>query len=159
MSTEEIVIIVLGSSVVATLVNKGWDYFSQRAERENERVENLYGPLRFHLMVMSSLDVNKKELMEESLKTKRDVPETYRKEVDSLIRKWWEHAGIIQTVIQSNVGYVKKKHVKLVADFIDGWIKRDIIGTLVNKGTVLTNKERMGKIIDTIEAMKEEFLK
>lgn len=162
MDLQQLVFIILGSSVVATLISKMWDHFSRKAEREDDQNEYFYNPIKLQLIMLGSLSLNRKELMDESLKRRSGneiISEDYKKEVNSLIEKWWAHAGIIKTIIETQPGSIRKEHFKLVADFMDGWIKRDIIGTSINKGTVLTNKERMSKIFVAIEALKRELLK
>src|SRR3989338_298344 len=54
MTLENIVIIVLGSSVVASLISGVWNLYIEERRKENDRREKLYGPLRLYLALIKN---------------------------------------------------------------------------------------------------------
>jgi hypothetical protein len=165
---EETIILILTSSLVASLVTVllNWlrEWFVVKKREEKERYEKLYGPLKFYLLLMDASTKNKTELLEEIDKMfkksnyKLDLSSLHKENISPLIKKYWEYIEAIMDILKSNPECIKKEHFPLVKNFVDGYIKREIVGKDTVKGNRFISEERMGKIIDAVEALKKEFL-
>ncbi|MCX6722996.1 MAG: hypothetical protein NT094_02890 [Candidatus Staskawiczbacteria bacterium] len=155
---------VLSSALIATVVGfiLGWikEYFQKRNEKEQERFEKLYGSLTYHLLAMKVLKINRTELLKE-ISEEPTPPDTGGilskfSEVNPLIDKWHEHNNKLKDMLEKNAGYIKKCHLKLIEDFLDGCVKREITDGGKSRHTT---EERINKMLDAIEALQAELIK
>jgi len=158
MDLSQIIVVVLGSSVVATIVTKIFDYIAEKNKKEEERYQKLYGPLTHKLLVMKIIENNKKDLMEEIRKA-FDSPdlriEAYRNDLNPLTIKWIFYKDDIKKLFEDYSGYIKKTDILLVENFLDGCIKREITDEGKNKWT---NEERIEKLLSAIKALQNRLL-
>ena len=77
-------------------------------------------------------------------------------EVNPLIDKWHEHNNKLKHALEDNAGYIKKGHLKLVEDFLDGCVKREITDGGKSRHTT---EERINKMLDAIEALQKQLIK
>jgi len=155
---------IFSSTMVVTIVGfvLNWikEYFQKKGEKEQKQFEKLYGNLIYHLLSMKVLKINRMKLLDEISKEPviNDPNITLSKysEVNPLISKWHEHNNKLKEVIESNAGYIKKDHLKLIEDYLDGCVKREITDGGKSKRTT---EERINKMLDAIEALQNELVK
>jgi len=158
MDWEQIIVIVLGSSLVATVVAKIFDLVVEGKRKVEEQYQKLYGPLRYQLLVMKILEENKKDLMEE-IKNEYDNPalrtESFRKDVNPLTVKWISCKNDIRKLFENYSGYIKKTDILLVKDFLDGCIKREITEEGKNQWM---SEDRVEKLLSAIKTLQDKLL-
>lgn len=158
MEVEQIVITALGSSVVATIITKIWEHVADNKKREDERRQKLYGPLIYNLMILNLLEINRDELIREVKFEKDNFEFTHRvfaEDVNPLVKQWQNHVQKIRELFESFPGEIKEDDIILVQSFLDGCIKRDITK---NGQSIWTTKERIEKILTSLESLKNKFL-
>jgi hypothetical protein len=163
MITSNIFWAILGSTVVATIVGSvlNWikENFQRKSEVNEKQFQELYGPIKYHLLALRALAVNRDELLDEIKKepTPSDLNDILKKfeDLNPVNTEWQRHIYIVRGLFENQAGYIKKEHLKLVEDFIDGFIKRDI--TQGGK-SARTTTERIRMIFDAIDALQKELL-
>jgi hypothetical protein len=154
---------ILGSTVVATVIGfiLGWvkEYFQEKSRWKKLTYEKLYGVLIYHLLMIRALSINRAELIEEISKepVSNDLEYTKKKfdEVSPINVQWWQHIQNIRYILESKAGYIRNEHFKIVEDFLDSVIKREITK---NGTSGRTTKERVGKIFDSLQKLDEEII-
>lgn len=163
MTKDVFLLAIVSSTVLATIIGfaLGWvkEFFQKKKEREEKQYEKLYGSLTYNLLAMKVLKINRIELLDEISKepTPNDTQMVLKQfsDVNPLIDKWNMHKEKLIGILEHNAGYIKKCHMKLIEDFLDGCVKRDI-----TKGGTShrTTKERVEKMLDAVEALQKELL-
>lgn len=150
--------VILGSSLVAAVVAKILDYFViERMRIEEVRYQKLYGPLRYKLLEMEVISMNRKDLMQEIAKelSAEQRIESIQKEIRPLVQKWISCKEEVGHLLESNAGYIKREHICLVKNFLDGCLKREI----TNDGkSHRTTKERVDKLLVAISVLQRRLL-
>lgn len=154
---------ILSSALISTVVGflLAWlkEFFQSKSEKEQKQFENLYGPLTFNLLVMRSLNINRDELLREI--SKEPVPEEPAvhmgkySDVVVLVKRWNLHKNKLVDILERNAGYIKKDHITLIGNFLDGCVKRDITK---DGQSARTTKERTEKVLNAVEALQNELL-
>jgi len=159
MGWLQIILIILGSSVVATIITKIFDFITEKNKKEEELYQKLYGPLIYNLLLMRLLTNNREQLTKEIREFFSDGQsrlEELIKRANPLVKRWIRHKENIEKLLMEYPGYIKKEDLKLVSDFFDGCIKREITEEGKN---IYTTEERVNSLLDTIEMMQKKFLK
>lgn len=166
---SQILIVILTSSlvasVVAVLLRSFLESITARKRNEEEQNRKLYGPVKFHLLFMDTSAKTKTELLKEADKIYRtasdklELPFFQKEDINSLIKIYWTHLYAIMNILESNPGCIKKEHIPLIKNLIEGYIKRKIVGKEIIKGTRSVPEEWITKIIDAVDALKEKLLK
>src|SRR3989338_11176794 len=157
MNWLQVISIIIGSSMLSTLLNIG--YASYKARREDEkRYEKLYGPLKFNLLMMRLLVINKKEVLDDikkwlSIEVQIDLIE---KHMSPLTQRWIKHRDNIKSLFEENPGLIKKNDFNLMSDFMDGCIKREIIEE--GKNVLATDENRTNKLLKAVEDFQNKLL-
>jgi signal transduction protein with GAF and PtsI domain len=158
MDWSQVSIIVLGSSVVATLVTKAFDYFTEEKQKDEVRRQRLYGPLIYKLMAMDVISKNKKDLFDEIIEIYQDYQQRRKQlteNINPLTNKWKNYIDEIKFLFEGEAAYIKEEDFCLVKDFLDGYIKREI----TKEGTSIhANKERIEKMLNAIKNLQDKFL-
>jgi len=153
-----IIYIVLSSAVVAALITSGIQVIVHFLERKQERYEVLYGPLRYHLLMMKIITDNNTEIRKEINDEIKNIEvriKSMQTHISPLTQKWLEHRDIIRTLIQTNPGFVKKCDFNLISEFLDACLKREIIQEGQNE---LSTDERISKISDVVQKLQNRLL-
>jgi hypothetical protein len=154
--------IVLSSAVVAAVVSGiiggGIQLIFRLLDQDQERYEVLYGPLRFHLLMMKLIIENREEVSNE-IKTEINNVEmrinSMSAHISPLTQKWLSHRDIIRSLLEGNPGYIKKHDFALFAEFLDAYLKREIIQEGQNS---LSTEERITKIMDVVKQLQDRLL-
>jgi hypothetical protein len=149
---------IFGSSV-GVLLNWRKEYLQEIKRKNDLQFEKLYGPVIYQLLMLKVIDINRKELIKEI--SGEPVPEQAEDmlkkwaDVNPINEKWRLHIVCLKRLFEKNAGYIKKEHLKLVENLLDGLMKRDI-----TKGgaSIRTKKERIEKIFEAIDALSCELL-
>lgn len=152
------IFLVLSSAVIAALVSGAIQYFFWLAEKNKEEYETLYGPLRFHLLMMKIITKNNNEVSMQISKEIKNVEmrlNSINTHINPLVMKWLEHRDIIRTLLQTNSGYIRKCDLDLIEEFLDACLKREIAQEGRNN---LATDERIDKIIDIVKKLQEKLL-
>jgi len=163
ITTQLFIITIFSSTLIATIIGVllSWikESFQKKHDLEQRQFEKLYGPITYHLLAMKVLKINRMELLDEISKEPicDDINSNLNKfsVVNPLISKWHEHKEILKQVLEANAGYIKKNHINLIEDFLDGYIKREI--TQEGK-SARTTEERINKMLNAVEALQIELL-
>lgn len=158
MNFQQLIIVILGSSVVATIVTKFFDQFTEKRRSEEEKYQKLYGSLTYKLMLMDIFTSNQQDLVKD-IKNELNDPniriEAYKEDVNPLVVKWLSCKDDVKKLFENYPGYIKKADILLVKDFLDGCIKREITENGKNKWT---NKERTDKLLSAVKALQDRLL-
>jgi len=139
---EQIILIVLGSSVIATLVTKSFDWLSEKGKKKEKEYQKLYAPLKFYLSCFESVIENKNQIIELS---EREIPIDEREwEKIPTFKTQGEYLKKIKEVLESNPGYIKKEHLPLVREFIKAYIDN--------------SPQRPSKLLTVIEVLIKKLL-
>lgn len=136
---EQLVIIVLGSSVIAALVTKVFDWRTEQQRKKEEEYQKLYAPLKFYLSCFKSVIENKDKII--SLSEKQILLTEHEIENIPTFKIQREYLKKIKEVLESNPGYIKKEHLALVQNFINAYIDN--------------SSQRPSKLINAIELLKK----
>ncbi len=114
--------------------------------------------MKFNLLMMKLIFDNQSEAQEEikrwaSIEMQIDLTQ---KHVSPLTQTWINHRDEIRHLFKSNSGLIKKVDFKLVADFMDGCIKREIIED--GKNVLAINKNMRNKLLDAIKSLQDKLL-
>ncbi len=135
----------------------GGGYFVWFFKREDERYIKLYGPLKFKLKMMELMMNNQKEIIEEikewNINTKLDL---MQKHMSPLGKRWLEYRDEIRNLFEQNPGLITDEDFKLISDFMDGCIKRDIIED--GKNLLATNDNFREKLLTSIKNLQDKLL-
>jgi len=139
MDWQQIIFIVLGSSVVATLIIKFFDWLSEQERKKEEEYQKLYAPLKFYLSCFKSVIENKDKIIDLS---EKQIPlaENERENIPSFETQG-KYLEKIKEVLESNPEYIKKEHFPLVQNFINAYIDN--------------SSQRPSKLINAIESLKK----
>ena len=136
MNWSLIFTIILGSSVIATLVSKIFDWLREKRRREEEQYQKLYAPLRFYLLMMKSNKISRKELREKMKKRHQELKNgssevldrmnlRLQPKINLLTKEWWQYLEKIKELLETNSQYIKKEHLIIVYKFIRAYIIRE----------------------------------
>jgi len=148
----------LVSGVVAAVVALAGQYYFFEKNLDEEKYQKLYGPLIYHLLRMRLLTSNRENLTEEIRNTFDDASiriNEMQARGRPLVGKWIRHKEAIEKLLEEYPGYIKKRDLSLVSDFLDGCIKREITEDGRNS---YTTKERTIKLMEAIRALQEKLL-
>ncbi len=163
MITENIFWAIVGSTLVATIVGVilNWikEYFQEKARWKNLTQEKLYGTLPFHLLMIRALGLNRDELLNEISAEPiiNDAEAILKKfgDVNPINAKWRQHIQYIKDELEAKAGYIREDHFKVVENFLDSLIKREI--TQDGK-SIRATPHRIQKIFDALERLDQEIL-
>lgn len=149
---------ILGSGVMAALCTALVNWKLAKKQKEYERYEKLYGPLKFNLMMMKLMVENKADILEDinkwgSVDMRNDL---LMKHYSPLTIKWIEYRDIIRNLIEKNPGLIKEADIGLISDFMDGCIKKEIIEE--GKNALATNPNRMNKLTEVVAKLQKKLL-
>lgn len=153
-----VIAIILGSGVVAALLSGFVAFYLAKRAKENERYENLYGPLKFQLLSMKLIVENKEEVLTEikkwaSAEMRIDL---MTKHLSPLTIKWLQYRDNVRRLLEGKPGLIKIDDFDLVKDFLDGCIKREIIEE--GKNVLAVNENMMNKLLDAVENFQKKLL-
>jgi hypothetical protein len=130
-----------------------------KLDDNNERYKKLYGPLKFHLLMMKLMVANKEDVY-------KDIKDWYssaelrvnmmQKHMTPLTKQWINHKDDIKKLFEENPGLVKKDDFGLMSDFMDGCVKREITEDGKND---FTENNRVDKLLKAIENLQSKLLK
>ena len=150
------------SGVIAAVVALIGQYYFFQKNRNEEQYRRLYGPVIYHLLMMKTLTSNREELTKEIVNTWRDIDMKNKelvKNLNPLITQWIGHKDSLELLFKDFSGYIRRKDLRLVEDFLDGCIKRNII-TSENGGTnfYATKEERINKLLEAIIKLQNKLI-
>ena len=171
--------LILGSSLIATLVTKVFDFISEKEKRKELQHQNLYGPFKFYLMLIDISKENRQQIMEHFKSTIKswsaDKTPTDRGEIimnvmkkqstitNPLIKRWWVYVDKLRDLLEENPEYIREEDLSIFRKFIDCCIKREIVGK-DNAGDDTLGyipeeqvKSYVDGILEVIEEMKIKF--
>jgi hypothetical protein len=150
--------IILTSAFISAIVSGIFQWIISEKSKKNEQEIKLYGPLKFHLMMILLINKNKEDIIESDIRESGAGIETqnnlYKIHIVPLIKKLWLHFDRIMGLFERYPGFIRREHFYLVKNFVDGYMKREIIEHGANS---LTNNERLDKLIDAVEALQKEM--
>ncbi|MEK7602427.1 MAG: hypothetical protein AAB472_02990 [Patescibacteria group bacterium] len=150
--------IILGSSLLSALFSGVISWRLSDRTREDMRYEKLYGPLKFHLLVMKLLVENREEVSKD-IEEWRNVEvriDLMQKHMSPLTIKWIEHRDNIRSLFEQFPGFIKEQDFRLFTDFMDGCIKREVIEE--GKNIMALNENRTNKLLDAIGSFQDKLL-
>ncbi|MEK7509722.1 MAG: hypothetical protein AAB605_03340 [Patescibacteria group bacterium] len=143
MTTETIIIVVLGSSVVASLVSGAWNLYIEERRKETERREKLYGPLRLYLELIKNYADVPTRLREDMRKLHKETTKSldqrtsgemliegsrrFSSEVGNpaVVERWFYIDKVSETLKQ-NSGLIKADDWPLVKEFFYSLTLREL---------------------------------
>lgn len=152
------IVIIIGSSLVSTVINIYFGHRQENKRKEEERYEKLYGKMTYHLLYMKVISKNREDLTGEIVRVIKDVDyknQSLIKHINPLVLNWINHKDSLKKAIDDHPGYIKKEHIKLIEDFIDGLVKREIIEEGKN---IYANEGRINKLLNAIKALQDNLL-
>lgn len=161
-STEVIVNLltspVLASAVIAAFVSGLINFFNGIRQEEEERYENFYGPLRYHLLMMKVITDNHLEVESEIREKFTDaemIVSSLQRHTSPLITQWHNHKEAIKALIETKISLVRKNDFPRITKFLDACLKREIAQEGANS---LATDQRMQEIIDAIKELQDYLL-
>ncbi|MES2087596.1 MAG: hypothetical protein V4467_01235 [Patescibacteria group bacterium] len=163
MITESIFWAIISSTLVATVVGVvlNWikESFQEKAKWKNLTQERLYGSLTYNLLMIRALNINRDELLTEisAEPTIDDTRAILKKfgDINPINDQWRLHILNIKNEFEAKAGYIRKEHLKVVENFLDSFIKREI--TQGGK-SVRATPHRIQKIFDALKKLDQEIL-
>lgn len=163
MITENIFWAIMGSTVVATVVGiiLSWvkESYQEQTRWKNLTQEKLYGSLTYNLLMIRALNINRAELLEEISKepVSGDTDLILKKfgDINPINDQWRLHILNIKNELEGKAGYIRKEHYRVVENFLDSFIKREITK---NGASVRATPNRIQKIFDALEKLDKEIL-
>lgn len=155
LSTVFIPVLAAIFSLVGSL---GGGFIVWKLTDRSEKYKKLYGPLRFHLLMMKLIVENREEVLED-IKEWGDAQtriRLMREHMSPLTRSWIEHCVKIRVLFEENAGLVKKGDFNLVADFMDGMVKREI--TEQGQNTFALRDNRTTKLLEAVKGFQNKLL-
>ncbi|MEM4326027.1 MAG: hypothetical protein QXU40_01880 [Candidatus Pacearchaeota archaeon] len=169
--------IIIGSSITTVITEKIFNSFMEKKRKKEESYKRLYGPLRFYLSLLDSIDTNKKELKKIYEKASKehklnvsddygkaqiqeDINEERRQKLNELTKRWWLFVEKIKELIENNPEYIKKRHFDLIINFFEAYIKRELVGKKNMEFTFMPwedYKDYGEELIKAIEELKKLF--
>jgi len=158
MDWLQILTIVIGSTVVSTLMHIWYSSYQTEQKAEAERYRKLYGPLKFHLLMMKHMVENKEEVLEEIKKwgSAEMQVNLMQKHLSPLTKKWLGLRDQIKALLEENPGLIKKEDFTLMSDFVDGCVKREIIEE--GQNVLAVNENMTNKLLAAVKNMQDRFL-
>jgi len=158
MDWPQIITIVVGSSVISTLVHIFYSLYQEEQKNEAGRYEKLYGPMRFNLLMMKLLVDNREEILVEIKKwgTAEMQVDLMQKHLSPLTKKWLAHRDRIRTLLEEHPGLINKEDFILMSDFVDGCIKREIIEE--GRNVLAVNEYMTNKLLKAVKELQDKFL-
>jgi hypothetical protein len=154
-----VVAIILGSGTVAALLSGFVSLYLARRAREEARYEKLYGQLRLKFAMMKIMTENQQEVINDIKEWHSNVEvriDLLPKHINPLVTKWIGYRDEIKNLFELNSGLIKKEDFSLVADFMDGCIKREI--TEDGKNFLAVNESRTNKLMDAVAMFQNKLL-
>lgn len=152
------VLIPLLAAIFSLIGSLGGGFVVWKLTDRAEKHRRLYGPLRFHLQMMKLLVENKEEVLEDvkewkSVEMQISLMEKY---MNPLTIRWIEHCKKINELLTENYGLIKAKDFTLIADFLDGYLKREI--TEHGKNFMALRENRTDKLLIAIRNLQAHLL-
>lgn len=128
MTWQQIILIILGSSVISVMVSNLFNWWQKKKEAEKERYQKLYGPLKFYLRVIK---ITKPPFAGLFLEELQDYISKRKEEIvlldqDNYYDRWLNLLEKITKVIEDNPGLIKKDHIFSFSVFLDHYIKQEM---------------------------------
>ncbi len=153
---------ILTSAVIAGLVSAmisgAVQIYAWFLNHNQERYQQLYGPLRLNLLMMQVITENSEEVAKEIRETIGNIEmriESLSTHISPLTREWLAHRDTIKLLFEKHIGLVRRRDLALVKEFMDAHLKRKIIQEGQNS---LATEERITKIIDIIKELQNKLL-
>ena len=142
MNWTQIISIILGSAVLATVLGKLADFLIEKWRLNKERQNKLYKPLRFYLMLLENVDKNRDLMFNEMRSGTNEIKfqnsearnnwqmETNQQLISMgkpIVDEMLNHIDKIQKLLESYPELVEDKHWKAISKFFDGVLKRKIL--------------------------------
>jgi len=152
------IIIPLLAALFSLIGGLGGGYVVWKLNKNDEKYQKLYGPLRFELLMMKLAVENREEVLKdikEWLNVETQI-NLMQKHMSPLTKRWLSHRDKIRKLFEENAGFIKKRDFNLVSDFMDGCIKREIIeeGTIV----LAVNETRTNRLLEAVAGLQERLL-
>ncbi len=180
---KELIVYIIKNLITPLLVlfvgTHLWNWFLEKKREKRERYLKLYGQLALYSAFIHIIKKNTDEILEKSKianqNLKSETPEHYRnifgkkineemKLTNSLVRQWWQYVEKYREAFESNPQYVKKEDMPLVEEFIDGYIKRGLIGKESTSEAIPyliietdSYKEYSEKILNAVKKLTDRF--
>lgn len=181
MTWFNLLVIVLGSSVVATVITCVWNLFLELRRKEAERKEKLYGPLRLYLKLIKDYRDIPTQLREDMRKNHKEITKNldekdagklliqsshrFSKEIGNpAVNERWFYTKKIEDLLKQNSGLIKPNHWLFVEKFFHSLILRKLgVGmTQPREGFDLftdeTTDQATKQIFASIESLQEKIL-
>jgi len=142
LSGSQIFTILFSSVVIATLLGKIIDYLIERWKSNKEKQSKLYKPIKFYLMLLENIDLNRNTLFEETKngineikfensEAKNNWQEKTNQQLSKMGRPIVEEmmANIekIKELFESHPSLIEDKHWETIKIFFDGYLKRKML--------------------------------
>lgn len=152
---------LLLSAVVAVIVSSAFEVWFRKQDKENKRFENLYGPLKFHLMTINVIDkniariINAGDKAHKNIKEYRDIgsdrfielsQEIFRSEAvirSTLLKKWWFEVDQISDLFKAYPDQIKAEDMALIR-------KKVVVTTIKTVRTAIPNFRRIRSKVRTL---------
>ncbi len=131
MDWLQVISIIVGSSVLSTLINI---WYSAR-QKDNER-EKLYQPLRFYLMLINHNSKLGAKLLESRQKMDKQLnysdPDNkrrkkYGEDNEILLNDRWNYIKKILQLLEQNPQYIKRRHLPLINELFESYFLRKYV--------------------------------
>lgn len=144
MDWPQIITIILGSSVLSTVLNNWYVWWSEKKRNEKVQEESLYSQLRFYLKLFNAVGLLKDELItdnrklhEENTQSVHDTRlksqllmnnlEDSREFKTKLIKDRWIYIEKIKNLLEDNSKYIKNKDWDIVERFFKEYFRRELV--------------------------------
>lgn len=129
-----------------------------KLNEKSDAYKRFYGPLRFHLQMMKLLSENKEEVLHDVKEWKSVEMQIsmMEKHMNPLTVRWIEHCKKINELLSENYGLIKAGDFNLIADFLDGYLKREI--TEHGKNLLAIREDRTDKLLDAVKNLQAHLL-
>lgn len=152
------IVIPLLAAIFSLIGSLGGGFIVWKLTERGEKHKRLYGPLRFHLQMMKLLVENKEDVLED-IKEWKNVEmqiSLMEKHMSPLTIRWIEHCKKINELLTENYGLIKTRDFTLIADFLDGYLKREI--TEQGRNLMAIKESRTDKLLVAVKNLQTHIL-
>jgi|GEM_PF-2503776 hypothetical protein len=174
MNWGQVISIILGSSVLATIFGILSDQWKDQKRIKGEQKEKLYGPLRFYLMLMEKNYKLRQELLKSRQEADQksgfrgpEVEERMKKftsDSRELIKNWWLYARKIIKLLENNPQYVKDEDWQLIETLFESYMFRNVVSGEESQkegychyGDDIFEKEVKNEFVVTLDELRKKI--